>query len=160
MIPRPPRSTRTDTRCPYTTLCRSHAGLQGLPAYPRHQHHRRRPPARRCRRGRRQAGEGGRREGAVDLGYRAPLYRGLLAGRQGAQHPPARALVDRHRLCAADDRIRKGDRRQALLRTRTEEGRVGKECVSTSRSRWSRAQLKEKNKITNKENLINIYKII
>src|SRR3546814_18080329 len=23
MIPRPPRSTRTDTLCPYTTLCRS-----------------------------------------------------------------------------------------------------------------------------------------
>src|SRR3546814_7066112 len=30
MIRRPPRSTRTDTRCPYTTLCRSHAGAARL----------------------------------------------------------------------------------------------------------------------------------
>src|SRR3546814_7269220 len=28
MIPRPPRSTRTDTLCPYTTLCRSRAEEQ------------------------------------------------------------------------------------------------------------------------------------
>src|SRR3546814_11240293 len=28
MIRRPPRSTRTDTLLPYTTLCRSRAGLQ------------------------------------------------------------------------------------------------------------------------------------
>src|SRR3546814_9205503 len=29
MIRRPPRSTRTDTLCPYTTLFRSHTGQQG-----------------------------------------------------------------------------------------------------------------------------------
>src|SRR3546814_6354236 len=29
MIRRPPRSTRTDTLCPYTTLCRSHGLLAG-----------------------------------------------------------------------------------------------------------------------------------
>src|SRR3546814_12572534 len=48
MIRRPPRSTRTDTLFPYTTLFRSHAGIEGgrLPGY--------RFAARRadCRRGR------------------------------------------------------------------------------------------------------------
>ena len=38
--------------------------------------------------------------GSVDLGHRAPLYRGLLAGCEGAEYPSARALVDRDRLCS------------------------------------------------------------
>jgi cysteinyl-tRNA synthetase len=33
-----------------------------------------------------------------------------------AQHPPAGQMVDRHRLCAADDRVREKHCRQALLR--------------------------------------------
>src|SRR3546814_3336719 len=33
MIRRPPRSTRTDTLCPYTTLFRSSAALYGNPDY-------------------------------------------------------------------------------------------------------------------------------
>src|SRR3546814_3417221 len=32
MIRRPPRSTRTDTLCPYTTLVRSYFGSEALPA--------------------------------------------------------------------------------------------------------------------------------
>ncbi len=44
--------------------------------------------------------------GAVDLGHRAALYRGLLGRRQGAQHPPAGAVDDRDRLRPADDRVR------------------------------------------------------
>src|SRR3546814_2354124 len=34
LIRRPPRSTRTDTRFPYTTLCRSPLGWQGLSCCP------------------------------------------------------------------------------------------------------------------------------
>src|SRR3546814_20866773 len=35
MIRRPPRSTRTDTLFPYTTLCRSHPAAVRYPAWPR-----------------------------------------------------------------------------------------------------------------------------
>src|SRR3546814_14803819 len=39
---------------------------------------------------------------------------------------------------------------QDLLRDRSEERRVGKECVSTCRSRWSRYHTKTKKKTNNK----------
>src|SRR3546814_10576967 len=45
MIRRPPRSTRTDTLFPYTTLVRSHAPSPGAGRQPAF------PPARRCRPG-------------------------------------------------------------------------------------------------------------
>src|SRR3546814_12229595 len=106
MIPRPPRSTRTDTLFPYTTLCRSEfiaakaaqyvaltkAGLQ--------------PP----RNGDDQfvARDGAKR--FIDATETAEInrqYRILIAG--FAFH----------------------------FRARSEERRVGKECVSTCRYRWS-----------------------
>src|SRR3546814_4505200 len=45
MIRRPPRSTRTDTLCPYTTLFRAHRlGGGGAVGVGRAEHHQRRPP--------------------------------------------------------------------------------------------------------------------
>src|SRR3546814_17169705 len=43
-----------------------------------------------------------------------------------------------------------GARGEAALGVRSEERRVGKECVSTCRSRWSRDHHKKKNIYTNK----------
>ena len=90
--------------------------MEGLEAYPRHQHHRCGPPHRRCRRGRGQDGEDGGREGPIHLGHRRALQAGLLGRCARIEHPPARAVDGRDRLRLADDRIREGDRGQALLR--------------------------------------------
>src|SRR3546814_19873532 len=101
MIPRPPRSTRTDTLFPYTTLFRStivmrlnrSSGVGGLAAI-------------RAKNGR--------------------ILRPLLNWRRGE-------LVEvalENDLPFVDDPSNSDDRR-------SEERRVGKECVSTCRSRWS-----------------------
>src|SRR3546814_19932811 len=100
MIRPPPRSTRTDTLFPYTTLFRS-----GDPeVFPR----------RLCSRSRRvdSAGQGRvlpQGAGAVDTGGTNPLDR--------------------------------------LLQERSEERRVGKECVSTCRYRWSPYHYKKNNNL-------------
>src|SRR3546814_15605715 len=84
MIRRPPRSTRTDTLFPYTTLFRSRA---------------------QARKGRRS--------------HEDQSFAGVEAGNQ--RRPNQKATLT--------SRMRTG--------TRSEERRVGKECVSTCRSRWS-----------------------
>src|SRR3546814_17544280 len=101
MIRRPPRSTRTDTLFPYTTLFR---------------------------------------DGCLDLGLVAVLGMELLQ------------IVGRHedlqRPCPGQRRNEEGVRLRPAIahrrlvdhlegRQRSEERRVGKECVSTCRSRWS-----------------------
>src|SRR3546814_14066067 len=98
MIQRPPRSTRTDTLFPYTTLVRSPAGEGGIEA-----------------------------EVVVSFSLshlrEGQLLLALVDADELVQHGNrfvARALEG----VAADDR-------------RSEESRVGKECVSTCRSRWS-----------------------
>src|SRR3546814_13076408 len=123
MIRRPPRSTRTDTLFPYTTLFRS--------------------PGRAARR--RTAGRwphaAARRQASA-----LPLYH-RLSGLDGAgdarrTQPP--------RLCLSLDHARdlhgQGDRAAharpppaavVLQAQRSEERRGGKECVRTWRSRWS-----------------------
>src|SRR3546814_14042387 len=104
---RPPRSTRTDTLFPYTTLFRSwQAGDDGLGI--RHLRHLRRV------------------DEACDLD--AP-----------------RPCLDR----AADQFDLVAGRKDMLLvllavARRSEERRVGKECVSTCRSRWSSYHIKKK----------------
>src|SRR3546814_16754953 len=104
MIRRPPRSTRTDTLFPYTTLFRSHPeAARGASLVGRPSPHRRGLP--------------------LLLGRRRH-QRGALSRRPGSS-PAARRR-------AADLR---GDRR-ADGALRSEERRVGKECVSTWRSRW------------------------
>src|SRR3546814_13946848 len=98
MIRRPPRSTRTDTLFPYTTLCRS---------------------------------------GGIDEGVeRVGLAQRLAAARRAASVLPRRMA---HKRVAGDgeiDILGQGDGK-LVLRNRSEERRVGKECVSTCRSRWS-----------------------
>src|SRR3546814_14268122 len=87
LIRRPPRSTRTDTLFPYTTLFRSDG------QHARHRHRRQRP-----------------------LIAPTLLWEGPHRARQ-------------HRTFARPQ--------IQPLRRRSEERRVGKECVSTCRSRWS-----------------------
>src|SRR3546814_11565219 len=81
MIRRPPRSTRTDTLFPYTTLFRSRRASTS------------------------RTGDFGRAEGRPD--------------------------TRRKRGCPSQAA------RRGHYRSRSEERRVGKECVSTCRSRWS-----------------------
>src|SRR3546814_14371378 len=108
MIRRPPRSTRTDTLFPYTTLFRSDRRGRGVavlaPLHPQqHRHH--------------HPGEDQERTGLVhQAGRLEPSDRSSDAGwEEGAAG-------------------------------RSEERRVGKECVSTCRSRWSPYHYKKKNK--------------
>src|SRR3546814_11940694 len=97
MIRRPPRSTRTDTLFPYTTLFRSGFDIVGV-----------------------QVGQLGLRDLTnLVLGQLADL---LLVRNAGALLQ-ASGLLDQL-----------GGRRSL---GRSEERRVGKECVSTCRSRWS-----------------------
>src|SRR3546814_12121127 len=112
MIRRPPRSTRTDTLFPYTALVRS---------------------------------------GKEDMMIRAALY-----ARYSSDQQNAASITDQQRICreratheewqivgsyedaaisGASMILRPGV--QKLLADRSEERRVGKECVSTCRSRWS-----------------------
>src|SRR3546814_11821209 len=96
MIRRPPRSTRTDTLFPYTTLFRSLTAL----------------------------GQD------VEMEFR----RMLAVLRNVRQHSDNWAL-GRHRVL--DIAVAPTVGPNAFTSFRSEERRVGKECVSTCRSRWS-----------------------
>src|SRR3546814_17098512 len=91
---RPPRSTRTDTLFPYTTLFRSHLRLKRGSQHPR---------------GRISAH-------AACVGAGVALAHALVV---------LRRTEGQHRLAIG------------YREKRSEERRVGKECVSTCRSRWS-----------------------
>src|SRR3546814_13544335 len=117
MIRRPPRSTRTDTLFPYTTLFRSPLGAPlpgdlGRPIL----HHQR------------------------GLGM-APEESADEAARRAAQA----AEAERQRI-AAEQRAARGSSVMLQLGTnptsgtRSEERRVWKECVRTCRYRWSASQ--------------------
>src|SRR3546814_10992706 len=95
MIRRPPRSTRTDTPFPYTTLFRS-GGLKES---------RRRLPEEFSLDA---AGIFERRDEATGIQAQPVIVLEISVGGEGIER-----------------------------RTRSEERRVGKECVSTCRSRWS-----------------------
>src|SRR3546814_12989818 len=121
MIRRPPRSTRTDTLFPYTTLFRAGGGVCAGAALP------------------------GDRGGAVRAAAAGGVaVAGAAAGGGGAGAVGAGAGGERG---AARDRAvaRRGRDRYWRGRGggrggrggRSEERRVGKECVSTGRSRWS-----------------------
>src|SRR3546814_14005607 len=104
MRPRPPRSTRTDTLFPYTTLFRS-----------------------------------------IDMKKFAGLLPAALllsaAAHAGETPPPRIVAVDGEgEVSTQPDRARLKLAADALdpeLKTSSEERRVGTECVSTCRSRWS-----------------------
>src|SRR3546814_16098343 len=136
MIRRPPRSTRTDTLFPYTTLFRSAVALgRGAPETVR-------------------VRDGGRGEPHLPPPPRtrspAPQFPSLCGDgaegadlwRLGKRHDRgayAGPLYDRAGADLATDR---------RSRNRSEERRVGKEGVSTVRSRWS--PYHEKKKTNNK----------
>src|SRR3546814_17140679 len=108
MIRRPPRSTRTDTLFPYTTLFRSNvAHLEDSSCQANHLRHR--------------VGTVGERRHAVEGDARAHHIEMPVAPEEDAGGGGE-----------AGDRIR-----QPRAGVRSEERRVGKECVSTCRSRWS-----------------------
>src|SRR3546814_11300987 len=133
LIRRPPRSTRTATLFPYTTLCRSRrgeveddrivgGGLEDV-------HHR-----------------GAAFDAEIELGgregfgavFEAPVgagqARGIVAQLLRAVD---RDLLDLWHLHAEDDAAPRGTDRVVTMDDRSEERRVGKECVSTFSSRWS-----------------------
>src|SRR3546814_20365137 len=121
MIRRPPRSTRTDTLFPYTTLFRSRVEDVGTVG------------------GRDQDDSAARLE-AVHLDEE--LVEGLLALVVTAAHAGATVATDSVDLVDEDDG---GSILLGLLEqvtdtggadARAEERRVGKECVRTCRSRW------------------------
>src|SRR3546814_12044997 len=127
MIRRPPRSTRTDTLFPYTTLFRSIAVADRLPV--------------------REVAAGALRAAFDDVtGQRAggELVVVVLAPAEFVhQRTEHHSRID---TAASDDHIgasrqRLPDRDRAEVRVprdrRSEERRVGKECVSTCSFRWS-----------------------
>src|SRR3546814_12310438 len=107
MIRRPPRSTRTDTLFPYTTLFRS----PQVPPRP-------------------QAAQGGTRENQAFFGAAAGA-----AGLAGAA--AAAGFTWPFDMIEPRTSFEKVDRLREIALLRSEERRVGKECVSTCRSRWS-----------------------
>src|SRR3546814_19387095 len=111
MIRRPPRSTRTDTLFPYTTLFRSCRGFED------------------------EAGTGVARDGKIGFEIAAKAGAALLLAQQDDRGEVRQidAFVKDHR--GFEPAV--GQRRTAVEMGRSEERRVGKECVSTCRSRWS-----------------------
>src|SRR3546814_18773482 len=106
MIRRPPRSTRTDTLFPYTTLFRSAAGRRTQD-----------------------------RHGAWTPRRESSTFVIAL-------HRQKRGYIGRQRLPWTGNRVvsrehRPPDGLADRTFSRSEERRVGKECVSTCRSRWS-----------------------
>src|SRR3546814_12032498 len=140
MIRRPPRSTRTDTLFPYTTLFRSQAGLRRCAAWNRHLD----DLARRAPHGlvRHLAGDEqvdvepasqlDHQVGLADVAAAGPAVGWLLRDPEDARtvaHGPNRASASSARTASSSS--------ATLAAARSEERRVGKECVSTCRFRWS-----------------------
>src|SRR3546814_18445137 len=110
MIRRPPRSTRTDTLFPYTTLFRSQPLREVAPLPPYRRHQRAASPVTRA---------SDRADISTDQ---------AVPFRSCEQHG------------AQDERVRRGlDGLHHALSggNRSAERRVGKECVSTWRDRWT-----------------------
>src|SRR3546814_16619330 len=115
MIRRPPRSTRTDTLFPYTTLFRSRGEGGDGPALrlvARRQDQPHRPPPLRPR----------------------PVPRGDGGGAGTAEHRAGGVGAVGELNAAGTIKCISLPLRRYI---RSEERRVGKECVSTCRSRWS-----------------------
>src|SRR3546814_11395096 len=118
MIRRPPRSTRTDTLFPYTTLFRSVPGLTFNPSDP-----------------------------ASIANYIAAnaatvggFHNLIVAGAQGCNPVFGGDPFNQNNPACFNNQYVTGN----PYTTRSEERRVGKECVSTCRSRWSPYHEKKK----------------
>src|SRR3546814_11451142 len=133
MIRRPPRSTRTDTLFPYTTLFRSHENIAAIVqvgqagAAPgkidRHVAHEGCPPVRRHRAKHR-----------VDGSLKAMPSPRLLCSSSSP------AGLSRKKEAALDGPLPK----PAMALLRSEERRVGKECGSMCMISWSPVHIKKK----------------
>src|SRR3546814_18065142 len=144
MIRRPPRSTRTDTLFPYTTLFRS----LDVERRVRRQH-----PVQRlgdlAGRGQRRGVAGGdgaavavRTAAAGGVGFQHPHAAAGIEQRQGAGQPDHPAADHQHVIAFAHvASLRPSSRR-------SEERRVGKEYVRTCSTRWSPYHIKKKNNNT------------
>src|SRR3546814_12488714 len=139
MMRRPPRTTRTDTLFPYTTLFRA-AEHEVAEAY--------------MRRPREQVdhGEGSERNDPDDRHGDDPPFAQPFAetvqGRaaQTAERVPAHQKADEEQQGRAQqDADGCIEETPEGRKQRTEERRVGKECVSKCRSRWSQDNTKKKN---------------
>src|SRR3546814_16662200 len=80
----------------------------------------------------------------ADAARRALLRPGPAASEPGPRRHDAPAEAERHRYAAGHARSRGGD-------VRSEERRVGKECVSTCRSRWSPYHSKKNNEYSERK---------
>src|SRR3546814_16705614 len=118
MIRRPPRSTRTDTLIPYTTLFRSRRNCR-ISADDGHDRSR---PLCAC-------GDLSQKDHGLDAvvayGYTCACFN---------DHNPGRVMDSARRLTRNKSLDNYAN---AYLQARSEERRVGKECVSTCRSRGS-----------------------
>src|SRR3546814_17822340 len=130
MIRLPPGPTRTDTLFPYTTLFRS----QQARLYPRL--YERFPRDEECPRGAQRAralqdgGQRGDRPGRRSPPDRAGRARNLAGGGGGE------GGIEQGRFRRDGRAAPEHGRRAGVAEIRSEERRVGKECVSTCRSRW------------------------
>src|SRR3546814_21097197 len=124
MIRRPPRSTRTDTRFPYTTLVR----------------YARRPPDALQR-----AATRARAAGRLDRAHEPLLGSAVRRSRRFAQKDGSmtdndvRSVTVEREIPHPPEKIWRALTTQHLIEERSEEHRVGKECGSTGRYRWSPA---------------------
>src|SRR3546814_12987323 len=110
MIRQPPRSTRTDTLLPYTTLFRSLILSQH--------------------------GSGGKNIGKAHCHARNTMIAGRSLPGTRLPKPPRRSPKNGNgRIAQLVEQLTLNQR--VLGSSRSEERRVGKECVSTCRSRWS-----------------------
>src|SRR3546814_18527242 len=135
MTRRPPESTRTDTLFPYTTLFRSTQDLVSILLPSQHDRTILGP-------------------GSIPRARRVPRN---LSGPGSPGHHAIHHVQQPPRIPAACPRRPKAGRGDLCFRDRaqeqgrrSEERRVGKECVSTCRSGWSPVTYKKKNKNKNK----------
>src|SRR3546814_11157550 len=125
MIRRPPRSTRTDTLFPYTTLFRSAAAQAVVD---------------------RITAAGFSDYYIVAAGEEA---NSVALGLYGSEEPARRHQAALHAAGFTEVRADAMGDAPPPVTWRSEERRVGKECVSTCRSRWSPLHYKNKKKQKN-----------
>src|SRR3546814_20442558 len=135
----PPRTTRTDTLCPYTTLCRSVPGTSHTIFAHRERPTRIDTPAKRASASANRGPERVFKRLPWTLGSR-PRVTIRVCGASGAIMAkcvnPVGTGPGATTACIADVDGEIANDRQLSAR-RSEERSVGKECVSTWKSRWS-----------------------
>src|SRR3546814_15887247 len=123
MIRRPPRSTRTDTLCPYTTLFRSIFAIWKFPSF------------------KAQAELGSAY--AARVGCSCRYVQGRTLESCQSDFEPGMEMVsisqdpEKKTITGSVPLLASRSAHYAGSSARSEERRVGKECVSTCRSRWS-----------------------